>query len=141
MSNTDSEKLQIVVVEDSMADVVLLRQALDEHIGKSRYELRVFRDGAQGMHFVEHGSGTDRPDLMVVDINLPSYTGLEILQRMRQQTWLSETPVAILTTSDSKSERDQAERLGISCYLRKPPELFDFIALGAVLKRCVGTAP
>jgi CheY-like chemotaxis protein len=92
------------------------------------------------MHFVEHGSDTETPDLMVVDINLPSYTGLEILQRLRQQTWLSETPVAILTTSDSKIERDQAERLGISCYLRKPPELFDFIALGAVLKRCVGAA-
>jgi CheY-like chemotaxis protein len=140
MTDVDITKLHIVVVEDSVTDVVLLRQALDEHIGKGGYQLQVLPDGGQGMRYVEHAGPNaipERPDLIVVDINLPFYSGLEILRRLRQQPWLSGIPVVILTTSDSGVEREQAERLGISCFLRKPTDLRDFIALGAVLKRCV----
>jgi CheY-like chemotaxis protein len=140
MSDSHIEKLHIVVVEDSATDVVLLRQALNEHIGKDGYQLQVLPDGGQGMRYVEHsGTSVDlsRPDLIVVDINLPFYSGLDILRRLRQQPWLSGIPVVILTTSDSRVEREQAEHLGISCFLRKPTDLSDFIALGAILKRCV----
>ena len=138
MTGLDVEKPHIVVVEDSIADVVLLRQALDEHIGKGRYQLQVLPDGGQGMRYVEHSGANaspERPNLIVVDLNLPFYSGLDILRRLRQQPWLAGIPVVILTTSDSRIEREQAERLGISCYLRKPANLPDFIALGAVLKR------
>jgi CheY-like chemotaxis protein len=134
------DKPHIVVVEDSVTDVVLLRQALDEHIGKGAYQLQVLPDGGQGMRYVEHSETSAEvgpPDLIVVDINLPFYSGLDILRRLREQSWLAGIPVVILTTSDSRVEREQAERLGISHFLRKPTDLRDFIALGAVLKRCV----
>jgi DNA-binding response OmpR family regulator len=135
MSNAIAVRPNIVVVEDSPADVVLLRHALDTHIGKGAYNLRVFPDGARGMHYVENFSDSV-PDLLVVDINLPIYNGLEILRRLRQHDTLSTVPVVILTTSDSTVEREQAERLGISCFIRKPAELVEFIAIGATLKNC-----
>jgi chemotaxis family two-component system response regulator Rcp1 len=133
--------VHIVLIEDSDSDVLLLRHALDQHIGKDKYQLHVLRSGAQGMRYVEHarnGSTEPWPDLFVVDINLPMYSGLEILQRLRAQPSLKSTPVAILTTSDSKFERDLAERLGVSCFLRKPRDLQDYVAIGAALKRCIG---
>jgi DNA-binding response OmpR family regulator len=140
MPNAAAIRRSIVVVEDSVADVVLLRHALDTHVGKGGYDLRVFPDGARGMHYIENFSNSIPngliPDLLVVDINLPVYNGLEILRRLRQHAALSEVPVVILTTSDSTAEREQAERLGISCFIRKPAELIEFIAIGAAIKRC-----
>jgi DNA-binding response OmpR family regulator len=135
MPNAIAVRRSIVVVEDSPADVVLLRHALDTHVGKGAYDLRVFPDGARGMHYVENFADS-LPDLLVVDLNLPIYNGLEILRRLRQHAMLSTVPVVILTTSDSSMEREQAERLGISCFIRKPAELLEFIAIGAALKGC-----
>jgi DNA-binding response OmpR family regulator len=135
MSSAIALRRSIVVVEDSPADVVLLRHALDTHVGKGAYDLRVFPDGARGMHYVENFADS-LPDLLVVDLNLPIYNGMEILRRLRQHAMLSTVPVVILTTSDSSVEREQAERLGISCFIRKPAELLEFIAIGAALKGC-----
>ena len=139
MVDTLIAKRRIVVVEDSAADVVLLRQALDAHIGKGVYDLRVFPDGARGMQYVERFADHTEPspDLLVVDINLPVYNGLEIVRRIRQHAALSAVPVAILTTSDSIFEREQAARLGVACFIRKPAELVDYIAIGAELKLCL----
>ncbi len=141
MPNVTALRRSIVVVEDSPADVVLLRQALDTHVGKGAYDLHVFADGARGMRYVDSLAkgpqpAPEVPDLLVVDINLPVYNGLEILRCLRQHAALSAVPVVILTTSDSTAEREQAERLGISCFIRKPAELLEFIAIGAALKRC-----
>ncbi|HMF75494.1 MAG TPA: response regulator [Bryobacteraceae bacterium] len=133
-----------MAVEDSPADVVLLRQALDTHMGKGAYDLRVLPDGARGMRYVENFSERSTPnadslvpDLVVMDINLPVYNGLEILRRLRKHGALSAVPVVVLTTSDSAIEREQAERLGISCFIRKPAELVEFIAIGAAIKSCL----
>lgn len=136
MSDAIAVKRNIVVVEDSPADVVLLRQALDTHVGKGAYNLRVFPDGARGMQYVENFS-EPIPDLLVVDINLPVYNGLEILRRLRKHAALSAVPVVILTTSDSSAEREQAERLGICRFIRKPAELLEFIAIGAAIRGCL----
>ena len=74
------------------------------------------------------------PDLVLLDLNLPKNGGLQVLTAIRQHPRLGAVPVIV--TSSSQSPRDQAEtaRLGIECYLPKPPDLEEFMQIGAILK-------
>ena len=75
-----------------------------------------------------------RPDLIIVDINLPKKPGRDVLECIRRSTICREAPVVILTSSDAHEDKQDAMRLGVSRYLRKPSRLNDFISLGAVFK-------
>lgn len=137
MARSGTGKTQVLLIEDNPADVFLFRYALDTH--DVCYDLSVLTDGGVAMRWVQHAEDDSRelPDLFVLDLNLPVYSGLEILAAMRRSPRLAQAPAVILTTSDGTRDREQARALGAVLYLRKPTNLDDFAALGAPLKELI----
>ncbi len=128
------EPFDILVIEDNPADVQLLRLALNE-TGLA-YELTVIDDGAEALRYV-HREGKyaamPKPDLVVLDLNLPKKSGMEVLAALRGNKELSNTPVAVVTSSAAPLERAQVEGLRVERFITKPPDLDDFLRIGAML--------
>ena len=131
--------LTIFVVEDNPADVYLIKEALRAH--GLLFDLKWMPDGEQAIaEFTGMHSGTaPTPDLILLDLNLPRVDGKEVLSRIRQNPSLRNTLVAILTSSDSPSDRRDTHALGANCYIRKPPTLDEFLTIGGVIKELVST--
>jgi CheY-like chemotaxis protein len=110
----------------------LVREALEEH--KVRCELIIVADGESAIDFVAGpGEGQRaRPDLIILDLNLPRKTGKEVLERIRASSTYRHVPVVILTSSESFNDRQDAVRLGASRYVRKPSHLEQFLELGRI---------
>ena len=131
-----SEPFRIMLVEDNDADVYLFRMAL-ENAGLN-FELIVFDDGALALAFVRReGSYADTsvPDLAVLDLNLPKKGGEEVLEAIRASQRFTNLPVVITSSSTSPRDQTKVRNLGIERYLRKPPDLADFLEIGLVLKQ------
>jgi len=127
----------IAVVEDNPADIFLLQYALREH--DVPYAFTVLSNGQEAMEYldrIEKEAG-EKPDLLIVDLNLPVYSGLELLARIRSSPELQTIKVAILTTSEAATDEVEADALGAQLYLRKPTNLDDFVRLGGPLRRTI----
>ena len=123
---------QILLVEDSPSDVRLTRDALRE--AKVLNELHVVSDGEEAMDFLRRrGSweGAPRPDIVLLDLNLPRKNGLEVLEEMKDDPELSRIPVAVLTTSQEDRDIIKAYDRHVNCYLTKP---VDFIQFAEVIR-------
>ena len=120
--------LRILLVEDSPADIELTRQALAE--AEIETEVTVCADGeAAGSYLRREGDHADapRPDLILLDLNLPKKDGRELLVEIKRDPDLSLIPVVVLTTSASEDDVLHAYREHVNCYIRKPVRLQDFI--------------
>ena len=125
----------IILVEDAEADVLLVREALEQ--SGLKFDLRVFDDGEQGVNFVDtvdKDSTVARPHLFLLDLNLPKKTGGQILERVRQSPTCGRVPVVILTSSDSHKDKAQAADLNATGYFRKPSRLDEFMKLGPYVR-------
>lgn len=114
----------ILLVEDNAADIRLTREALRD--GKVLNDLHVARDGVEALDFLHRrGEFADapRPDLVILDLNLPRMDGKEVLAEMQADAELSSIPVAVLTTSAQEVDILQSYELGANCYLTKPVDL------------------
>jgi chemotaxis family two-component system response regulator Rcp1 len=123
------------VIEDNLADAHLVREALEEH--QVEGELLVISDGEKALSFLsslDAQPAADRPDLIIVDLNLPKRSGFEVLEGLRQSNACRRVPVVVLSSSGAEEDRTRAVRLGISRYIRKPLRLEQFLSLGAVFK-------
>ena len=129
---------RLLVVEDNPTDALLLRRALTEH--GVDYEMVVVGDGEEAIEYLEQCKGA-KPELIIVDLNLPKEDGIEVLKVYRGSPSFIETQMVILTSSDSPSERQRAEIIGVDAYLRKPIELDAFLALGGTLKKLLELPP
>lgn len=131
--------MKIFLAEDNPADVYLLRVALGVD-ANAHIELVVVHDGEAALEFV-YGRGRfsaeTRPDLIVLDLNLPMTEGSDVLRSIRESERLRDVPVVILTSSDSPRDRATAERLGADGYITKPSDLDDFLSLGEKLRAFV----
>jgi chemotaxis family two-component system response regulator Rcp1 len=126
----ESRQKRIVLVEDNPSDVFLLRRALEEN--SVDYTLEVIRDGEEALKYLgrlESGESV-APDLLILDLNLPRHDGIEVLTSCRETPSLRLVPIIVLTSSDSPKERERAEQLGVSDYVRKPIMLDEFMAVG-----------
>jgi two-component system, chemotaxis family, response regulator Rcp1 len=136
MNQADPEhRTRIVVIEDNPADVELLRLALAE--ADFNCELNVIEDGAEALSFFREealGSGAWRPDMVVLDLNLPKYDGLEILEAVRANGNFSDLPIAVLSSSSSPRERARLEAFGGVLHLAKPADLEKYLAIGPTLR-------
>jgi CheY-like chemotaxis protein len=124
----------ILLVEDNEADVYLLRMAL-ENAGVS-FRFTVIEDGAEALAFARsEGKYRDAqvPDVAVLDMNLPKYQGIDVLEGLRRSERFSEVPVVIMTSSTSPEERRRMEPLGVARYLTKPPDLDAFLQIGTII--------
>jgi two-component system, chemotaxis family, response regulator Rcp1 len=125
--------VQILLAEDNPADVYLIEEALREH--QVTYHITVAEDGEAAMSMVT--SGQIEPDIVLLDLNMPKRSGGEVLDRIRREV-KRDIPVIILTSSDSPSDREEALRLGATCYIRKPTGLDEFLEIGATIRRLAG---
>jgi CheY-like chemotaxis protein len=125
--------VQILLAEDNPADVYLIEEALREH--EVAFEITVAEDGEAAMNMVTKGEV--QPDIVLLDLNMPKRSGGEVLDRIRRDA-RSDIPVIVLTSSDSPSDREEALRLGATCYIRKPTGLDEFLEIGATIKRLAG---
>jgi CheY-like chemotaxis protein len=124
----------ILVVEDNPADALLIEEALNEY--RVTAELVVLGDGEKAIRFIDEFDATTAsyPKLVVLDLNLPKRNGKDVLRHIRQSVEWNHVPVVILTSSNAPTDREEAVRLGANQYIRKPPQLDDFLNIGAVLK-------
>jgi CheY-like chemotaxis protein len=114
--------INILLVEDNPADVRLTREALKE----ARVRLQVARDGVEAMDLLRSADAAHRPDLILLDLNLPRKDGREVLQEIKQTDALRHIPVVILTTSQAEQDILQSYRLGASAFITKPVEIDQF---------------
>ncbi len=115
--------LDVLLVEDNTGDVRLTQEAFI-HCGRA-VTLHFACDGMEAMAFLNcDGSHTDapRPDLILLDLNLPGLDGREVLARIKSNEGLKAIPVIILTTSDAEADVLMSYQLQANCYLRKPAQ-------------------
>ena len=120
--------IDILLVEDSPGDVRLTREALKE--GKVRNTLHVAEDGEEALAFLRNeGTYADapRPDLVLLDLNLPRLDGREVLREMKCDPNLKHIPVVVLTTSTADEDVLRVYDLAGNCYIPKPVELDRFL--------------
>lgn len=123
---------KILLVEDNPADVFLIEEALRTH--DVTFDLTWFNDGEQAIEMLQSTDHSAVPDMVLLDLNLPKVDGKEVLAQIRGMSSFENTPVAILTSSDSPRDREETKRLGASCYIKKPPTLDEFLAVGGIIK-------
>jgi DNA-binding response OmpR family regulator len=137
MNITASERqLVTLLVEDNPADVFLIRQAILSH--SLDIELYVASDGDEAYEFIERAENdserSPRPELVLLDLNLPKRSGREVLERLRQSAEYSTVPVVVLTSSDLSDDRKKLSALGADRYFCKPSTYDEFLKIGAVIK-------
>jgi two-component system, chemotaxis family, response regulator Rcp1 len=125
---TGAETIEVLLVEDSPGDVRLTREAFKD--AKVYLNLHVASDGAEAMAFLnregEHAN-SPRPDLILLDLNLPKKDGREVLKEIKESPTLKSIPVVILTTSASDADILRSYRLHANCYITKPVGLDGFL--------------
>jgi chemotaxis family two-component system response regulator Rcp1 len=123
--------IEILLVEDSPGDVRLTREALRD--AKVSNNLYVARDGVEAMAFLRRETaefaGCPRPDLILLDLNLPRKTGHEVLEEIKADQALRRIPVVILTTSQAEQDVLRTYDLHANCYISKPVDLDQFITV------------
>ena len=123
-----SGAIEVLLVEDSPGDVRLTREALKD--AKVHISLHVATDGIEAMAYLERtGSHANapRPDLILLDLNLPKKDGREVLKEIKESPSLRIIPVVILTTSSSDADVLQSYHLHANCYISKPVDLDGFL--------------
>lgn len=116
--------IEILLVDDSPADVRLTLEALKE--AKVRNTIRVAYDGETALETLRDPSKR-RPDLILLDLNLPGIDGREVLAEIKGDPKLSIIPVVVLTTSRAEEDVFRSYRLHANCYITKPVDLDQFI--------------
>ncbi len=138
----EAEPFQILLVEDSASDISMTREALRE--SRDVTEMNVVRDGVEAMDFLRgEGAfvGMPRPDLVLLDLNMPRMGGREVLSAMKADVSLMQIPVVVLSTSTADEDIRESYRLHANAYVSKPVALDDFItAVGAVQQFWMETA-
>ncbi len=124
---TMHKPVEILLVEDNHVDVKLTKEALKE--GKVNNNLHVARDGEEALDFLyRKGKFVDavRPDIILLDLNLPRIDGREILQRIKSDANLRRIPVVVLTTSKADEDILRSYDLNVNCYITKPVDMHQF---------------
>jgi CheY-like chemotaxis protein len=124
----EGQPIEILLVEDSPSDTELTFEALRE--GKVANHLSVVEDGAQAMEFLRrenHYSNAPRPDLILLDLNLPCKDGREVLAELKADPGLKTIPVVVLTTSNADQDVLRAYELNANCYITKPVDFTRFL--------------
>jgi CheY-like chemotaxis protein len=120
--------IEILLVEDSEPDVRLTMEALRE--AKVRNRLSVAEDGVEALEFLRRQgphSAAPRPDLILLDLNLPRKDGRQVLREIKNDDLLKRIPVVILTTSKSEEDVLRAYDLHANCYISKPVDFNRFM--------------
>ena len=130
MRQTMGKPIEILLVEDNPGDVRLTEEALKEN--KVSNNLHIASDGVEAMAFLCREavySDAPRPDLILLDLNLPKKDGREVLAEIKSDKNLRQIPVVVLTTSQAEEDISKAYDLHANCYVTKPVDLEKFITV------------
>ena len=124
----DMHPIKILLVEDNPGDVDLTKEALER--AKVANRLQVVEDGAEALDYLfRRGTYADagRPDIILLDLNLPKKDGREVLAEIKADPELADIPVVVLTTSQADEDILRAYRLHANCYITKPVDFHQFL--------------
>ena len=128
MGNSISDSIDILVVEDNPGDARLIREVLnDKKVFNSLY---LVNDGVEAMNFLRKKgiySSMPKPDLIILDLNLPKKDGREVLSEIKSDDNLKHIPVVIMTISQAEEDILKTYNLHANCYITKSIDLNDFI--------------
>ena len=120
--------IEVLLIEDDPGDVVITREAFEHH--KIHNTLRVARDGQEGLDYLYRRgahSSAPRPDLILLDLNLPKYDGHQLLEQIKSDPELCHIPVVMLTTSAADEDILRSYRLHANAYVTKPVGFGEFM--------------
>lgn len=120
--------IEILLVEDDPGDELITREAFEHN--KLKNNLHVAHDGEEGLDFLyQRGRYADapRPDLILLDLNLPKYDGRQLLEKVKSDPELSRIPIVVLTTSSAEEDILRSYELHANAYVTKPVDLDQFI--------------
>lgn len=123
------QPIEVLLVEDDPGDELMTREAFDEN--KVGNVLHVVRDGLEALEYLyRRGEYADakRPDLILLDLNLPRYDGRQVLEEIKNDEELATIPVVVLTTSSAEEDILRSYRLHANAYVTKPVDFEQFIA-------------
>jgi len=126
--STDWRPIEILLIEDNPGDVDLTKEALQD--AKVRNYLHVVDDGAKAVDFLyKRGeyAAVPRPDIILLDLNLPKKDGRQVLEEIKADPQLAEIPIVILTTSQAEEDILRSYQLHANCYIAKPVDFKQFM--------------
>jgi len=127
-TGSHTRPIRVLLVEDNPADVRLTEEAFKE--GRVMNDLSVVSDGMEAMEFLRREgkyAHAPRPDLVLLDLNLPRKNGREVLEEIKSDPELRRIPVMVLTTSKAEQDLHNAYNLHANCYVTKPVDLDQFL--------------
>jgi two-component system, chemotaxis family, response regulator Rcp1 len=128
MPFSNARLIQILLVEDSPTDAKLTLTALN--LAKVANQVSHVEDGVQAMEFLQHQgkyAGAPRPDLILLDLNLPRKDGREVLEELKADPKFNTIPVVVLTTSKAEQDILRSYQLHANCYITKPVNFEQFL--------------
>jgi two-component system, chemotaxis family, response regulator Rcp1 len=134
--DTIGRPMEIVLIEDNLADARLAIEALND--GQIKHRLTLICDGDEAIDFLTragHFARAPRPDLILLDLNLPKKGGREVLDEIKGDEELHSIPVVVLTASQVHEEILRAEHLQVESYMTKPVDLEKFLQVVRQLRR------
>jgi CheY-like chemotaxis protein len=120
--------IEVLLVEDDPGDVMMTREAFQDY--KLHNQLHVVSDGAEAMAFLRQEgeyAGRPRPDLVLLDLNLPRMDGRQVLEAIKSDPELASIPVVVLTTSENEDDVLRSYSLHANAYVTKPVDFARFI--------------
>ena len=131
-----NRKLHILLVEDSASDTMLIRRSFAR--SKLDHTLYCVEDGEKAIAFLKHDGEyrqVKRPDLIILDLNLPRLDGREVLAQIKQDRNLKYIPVVVLTTSSAEQDVMRSYELHANCYIVKPFDVYDFLQIANFIEQ------
>jgi len=128
MNTSDARPIEILLVEDSPSDTELTVEALRDF--KVRNHVSVVEDGVQAMQFLRRQApfaDAPRPDMIMLDLNLPRKDGREVLAEIKADGQLKTIPIVVMTTSRAEQDVLRAYQLNANCYINKPVDFNQFL--------------
>ncbi len=122
------KEAHILLVEDNDGDILLTLEAFEESTFNTK--LSVVKNGKDALDFLlkkDKFKDVDKPDLVLLDLNIPIFNGLEVLQKIKENPSLNAISVIVLTTSSNPEEINQAENLQVNKFVTKPIEMTEFL--------------
>jgi CheY-like chemotaxis protein len=125
---TSAQPIDVLLVEDDAGDEMITREAFQQN--KIANTLHVARDGAEGLDFLyrrgEHHNAP-RPDLILLDLNLPKFDGRQILEILKNDPTLHHIPIVVLTTSSAQEDILRSYKLHANAYITKPVDFDQYL--------------
>jgi two-component system response regulator len=127
MKKQNFKVIEILLVEDNPADIRLTQKALED--SKIANNLNIVKNGVEALDYLKKQAdfkNVVRPDLILLDLNLPKKDGFEVLREIKESPILKQIPVVVLTISDAPEDLMEAYNLYANCYINKPLDIQEF---------------